>query len=86
MGIVTIVDVARLAGVSTATVSRVMHAPQLVRPATLERVQAVMRDCGYIYNATAGDFSRRKSTVIGVEYTPKSDALRAAEEAASEEE
>ncbi len=66
MGIVTIVDVARLAGVSTATVSRVMHAPQLVRPATLERVQAVMRDCGYIYNATAGDFSRRKSTVIGV--------------------
>ena len=62
----TIVDVARLAGVSTATVSRVMHAPHMVRPDTLERVRAVMRDCGYIYNATAGDFSRRKSTVIGV--------------------
>ncbi len=66
MGKMTIVDVARLAGVSTATVSRAMHAPQVVRPATLERVQAVMREHGYIYNATAGDFSRRKSTVIGV--------------------
>lgn len=66
MGKVTIIDVARLAGVSTATVSRAMHAPHVVRPATLERVQQVMQECGYVYNATAGDFSRRKSTVIGV--------------------
>jgi DNA-binding LacI/PurR family transcriptional regulator len=66
MGKLTIIDVARLAGVSTATVSRAMHAPEVVRPATLERVRKVMAECGYIYNATAGDFSRRKSTVIGV--------------------
>lgn len=66
MAKITIIDVARLAGVSTATVSRAMHMPEVVRPATLERVQAVMRECGYVYNATAGDFSRRKSTVIGV--------------------
>lgn len=66
MGKVTIIDVARLAGVSTATVSRAMHAPHVVRPATLERVRQVMQECGYVYNATAGDFSRRKSTVIGV--------------------
>ena len=66
MGKITIIDVARLAGVSTATVSRAMHTPHVVRPATLERVRAVMRECGYVYNATAGDFSRRKSTVIGV--------------------
>lgn len=66
MGKVTIIDVARLAGVSTATVSRAMHAPHVVRPATLERVQKVMQECGYVYNATAGDFSRRKSTVVGV--------------------
>lgn len=66
MAKVTIIDVARLAGVSTATVSRAMHTPHVVRPATLERVRAVMRDCGYVYNATAGDFSRRKSTVVGV--------------------
>jgi DNA-binding LacI/PurR family transcriptional regulator len=66
MGKVTIIDVARLAGVSTATVSRAMHAPDVLRPATLERVRRVMKECGYVYNATAGDFSRRKSTVIGV--------------------
>ena len=66
MGKMTIIDVARLAGVSTATVSRVMHTPQVVRQATLERVRAAIRECGYVYNATAGDFSRRKSTVIGV--------------------
>ena len=66
MGKIPIIDVARLAGVSTATVSRAMHTPQVVRPATLERVRAVMSECGYVYNATAGDFSRRKSTVIGV--------------------
>lgn len=66
MGKMTIVDVARLAGVSTATVSRVMHTPGVVRPATLERVRTAMRDCGYVYNAMAGDFSRRKSSVIGV--------------------
>ena len=66
MGKVTIIDVARLAGVSTATVSRAMHAPHVVLPSTLERVQQVMQECGYVYNATAGDFSRRKSTVVGV--------------------
>ncbi len=66
MAKITIIDVARLAGVSTATVSRAMHTPHVVRPATLERVRAVMQEHGYIYNATAGDFSRRKSTVIGV--------------------
>ena len=34
MAKVTIIDVARLAGVSTATVSRAMHTPQALRPAT----------------------------------------------------
>jgi len=66
MSKVTIVDVARLAGVSTATVSRAIHTPEQVRPATLERVRSVMQEHDYVYNATAGDFSRRKSTVIGV--------------------
>ncbi|MDL2267916.1 LacI family transcriptional regulator [Desulfovibrio sp. OttesenSCG-928-G15] len=84
----TIVDVARLAGVSTATVSRVMHNPSVVRPATLERVREVMHDCGYVYNATAGDFSRRKSTVVGVlilSTTTKTDAsVNAAQQVAAE--
>lgn len=89
MAKVTIIDVARLAGVSTATVSRAMHTPHVVRPATLERVRAVMRDCGYVYNATAGDFSRRKSTVIGVlilsTTTKVASSLSAAQQVATEE-
>lgn len=87
MGKVTIIDVARLAGVSTATVSRAMHAPHVVRPATLERVKQVMQECGYVYNATAGDFSRRKSTVVGVLLLTSSNkvaqSLRAAQEVAT---
>jgi len=88
MSKVTIIDVARLAGVSTATVSRAMHTPHVVRPATLERVLSVMRECDYVYNATAGDFSRRKSTVIGVlilsTTTKVADSLSAAQEVATE--
>ena len=88
MSKVTIIDVARLAGVSTATVSRAMHTPNVVRPNTLERVRAVMRECGYVYDATAGDFSRRKSTVIGVlilsTTTKVADSLSAAQEVATE--
>lgn len=88
MGKVTIIDVARLAGVSTATVSRAMHAPHVVRPDTLERVRAVMRECGYVYNATAGDFSRRRSTVLGVlilsTTTKIATSLSAAQEVATQ--
>ena len=88
MGKMTIIDVARLAGVSTATVSRAMHTPEVVRPATLERVREVMQEHGYVYNATAGDFSRRKSTVIGVlilsTTTKVAASVSAAQEVATE--
>lgn len=40
-------DVARLSGVSTATVSRVLNTPDLVRAATRERVQAAVVELGY---------------------------------------
>lgn len=40
-------DVARLSGVSTATVSRVLNAPDLVRAATRERVEAAVVELGY---------------------------------------
>jgi len=59
-------DIAKLAGLSSATISRVLHSPHLVKPATRDRVMRLMQEQGYIYNATAGDFSRQKSTVIGL--------------------
>lgn len=43
----TLADVARLAGVSTATVSRVLNAPALVRQPTRERVEAAVAALGY---------------------------------------
>ncbi len=62
----TIQDIARLAGVSTATVSRAIHDPKLLLPETLRKVQGVIKRHGYIYNAVAGDLSRRKSSVLGL--------------------
>jgi DNA-binding LacI/PurR family transcriptional regulator len=66
MAQITIQDVARLAGVSAATVSRALHSPHLVSQGTRENIQRVMRENHYIYNAAAADFSRNKSSVVGV--------------------
>ncbi len=85
----TIVDVAKLAGLSTATVSRAMHSPHFLRPATLAKVKKVMLEHGYVYNATAGDFSRRKASVIGlliISNTNKiSSTIKAIQEIATEQ-
>ena len=61
----TIQDIARLAGVSTATVSRALHSPQLLREATRDHVLEVIRENNYIYNSVAGDFSRQRSSILG---------------------
>lgn len=49
----TIKDVASLAGVSTATVSRVINQTAWVEPVTRERVEKAMRDLNYRRNAAA---------------------------------
>ncbi len=50
----TITDVARLAGVSIATVSRVLNAKPIVNRSTLHRVTAAMDQLGYRYSAPTG--------------------------------
>jgi LacI family transcriptional regulator len=62
----TVYDVARVAGVSTATVSRVMREPSLVQSATRQRVQAVIDSLGFVPNATAQGLSRRRKDIIGL--------------------
>jgi DNA-binding LacI/PurR family transcriptional regulator len=62
----TIRDVARVAGVSTATVSRVINAPDTVRVETRERVQRAMEVCRYKYNALARGFVTKQSHTLGL--------------------
>ena len=62
----SIKDVARLAGVSIATVSRCVNDPERVRPGTRERVQKAIRETGYSPNTLAQSFRRGKTQVIMV--------------------
>ena len=63
---VTLYDVARLAGVSTATVSRVVHGQDRVRDSTRARVQEVIEELGYVPDGAAQSLSRRRKNVIGL--------------------
>ena len=66
MSQVSIKDVARIAGVSIATVSRCLNDPDRVRPATRARVQEAIRETGYSPNTLAQSFRRGKTHVIMV--------------------
>lgn len=63
---VTIKDVARLAGVSVATVSRVMNASAPVNDTTRQRVLDVARDLRFAPNGSARALSRRRTGALGV--------------------
>jgi LacI family transcriptional regulator len=63
---VTIADVARLAGVSTMTVSRVINAKSDVGTATRARVEEAIATLEYRPSAMARGLSTRRSKTIGV--------------------
>jgi LacI family transcriptional regulator len=63
---VTIGDVAAEAGVSIATVSRVVNGRYGVAPATSTRVQAVIEDLGYESSLVARSLRSRRTNVIGI--------------------
>jgi LacI family transcriptional regulator len=64
--VATLYDVARLAGVSTATVSRVVHGQDRVRESTRARVQKAIDDLGYVPDSAAQSLSRRRKDIIGL--------------------
>lgn len=66
MSQVSIKDVARIAGVSIATVSRCLNEPDRVRRQTREKVQLAIRQTGYSPNTLAQSFRRGKTHVIMV--------------------
>lgn len=59
-------DVAREAGVSYQTVSRVLNDSPAIRPATRERVLRVIDELGYRPNAAARALVTSRSRIIGV--------------------
>lgn len=67
-GLPTIIDVARVAGVSMKTVSRVVNRDPTVKPANREKVEAAIRETGYRQNAFARGLRARRSHVLGLLY------------------
>ena len=63
---ISIKDVAKLAGVSVATVSRTLAKPEKVAEPTRERVLAAVQKSGYVTNVLASNFRRRRSQTIVV--------------------
>ena len=62
---VTISDVARLAGVSTATVSHTINNTRYVSDETKERVYQAIRELGYTPDASARSFRTGKKQTVG---------------------
>jgi LacI family transcriptional regulator len=65
-GHATIFDVAELAEVSIATVSRVMNSPNLVRPATRIKVLSAINELSYVPRGRSGSNTRKRSGRVGI--------------------
>jgi LacI family transcriptional regulator, repressor for deo operon, udp, cdd, tsx, nupC, and nupG len=63
---VSIQAVAKQAGVSVATVSRVFNSPDKVSPETRQLVETAARERGYLPNASARSLRTQRSRVLGV--------------------
>jgi LacI family transcriptional regulator len=63
---VTVIDIAHAAGVSKSTVSLVLQGSSLVNEATRAKVNAVIRELGYVYNRGAANLRQAKSKIVGI--------------------
>ena len=61
----TIEDIARIAGVSEATVSRVLNQKPDVAPATRERILRIMEENGFVPSITAAGLAGGRTRLIG---------------------
>ncbi len=64
-GVPKLEDVARVAGVSTATVSRCLNSPSQVTQKTLDRVTKAVDLLGYAPNFSARALASRRTNTIG---------------------
>jgi LacI family transcriptional regulator len=58
-------DVARLAGVSTATVSRALNTPETVDPTTLQKVRDAVAKLRYVPHGAARSLRSQRSRMVG---------------------
>lgn len=63
---VRVTDVAKLADCAPATVSRVLNNPDKVSPDKRTRVEAAMRELGYVRNHAARALRSQRSNMVGV--------------------
>ncbi|WP_042936404.1 LacI family DNA-binding transcriptional regulator, partial [Pseudomonas gingeri] len=63
---VTMDDVAKIARVSTSTVSHVLNGTRKVSPATVRAVELAIEQLGYIPNTLARSLARSRTHTIGV--------------------
>jgi len=59
-------DIAKVAGVSSATVSRVINGSNLVKPVTAERVRRVIADLKFVPNGSATTLKYGRSSTYGL--------------------
>ena len=62
----TITDVAKLAGVSPVTVSRVINDAPLVNPKTRARVEQAIRELGYVPNVAAASLRSKRTRSLAL--------------------
>lgn len=60
----TVNDIARVAGVSLATVDRVLNGRPGVRSVTIEKVNKVILDLGFVRDTSAANLARRKQYLL----------------------
>jgi len=63
---VSMKDVAQAAGVSLGTVSNVLNRPEIVAEATRSRVQKVIKELGFVVNASAQTLRAGRTKVLGL--------------------
>ncbi|WP_413282923.1 LacI family DNA-binding transcriptional regulator [Vibrio sp. MA40-2] len=59
-------DVAKLAGVSKSTVSRVINNEYGVKSSTKLKVEKAVQECGYVVNQVAKDLKSQKTNLVGI--------------------
>jgi LacI family transcriptional regulator len=62
-------DIAKIAGLSTASISRVLNNQGGYSKETAKRVMKIANDLGYFKDRSASDLARRSNNTIGVIYT-----------------